>query len=444
MSLDGRTAAADGSSQWITGDRGARRRAPAARRVAGGRRRARHRPCGSAAPHGAERSTATVVRQPLRVLLDARGRVAGRGPAVRPDARADARHHDRAGPGAGASTRGRPRARRSKSVEPGPHGRGVDLVAVLTLLAERYGVLQAMVEGGGHLHGAFVAERLADRLVAYVAPVLLGERGLPVIGFPGPESLADALAWQLRDVTRFGADVRSSMDPPADRRRGGLMFTGIIEELGRVRAVDAQRRRRADRDRRDHGARATRSSARRSRSTAAASPSSSSATGGGRRTRSPRRSTAPASARCAVGDPVNLERPLRLADRLGGHLVQGHVDGVGELVERRAAARRLDPHAVPAARPQLALHRGEGLDHGRRHQPDRGRAARRRLRRRGHPAHARRDEPRCEAARRTRSTWRSTCSRSTSSASWTQRLREQVERHDVRPHRERDRGDRPG
>src|SRR5436309_11210450 len=32
------------------------------------------------------------------------------------------------------------------------------------------------------------------------------------------------------------------------------------------------------------------------------------------------------------GDPVNLERPLRLADRLGGHLVQGHVDAVGEVV----------------------------------------------------------------------------------------------------------------
>jgi riboflavin synthase len=32
------------------------------------------------------------------------------------------------------------------------------------------------------------------------------------------------------------------------------------------------------------------------------------------------------------GDRVNLERPVRLADRLGGHLVQGHVDGVGEVV----------------------------------------------------------------------------------------------------------------
>ena len=33
----------------------------------------------------------------------------------------------------------------------------------------------------------------------------------------------------------------------------------------------------------------------------------------------------------SVGDPVNLERPLRLMDRLGGHLVTGHVDGVGTI-----------------------------------------------------------------------------------------------------------------
>ena len=37
-------------------------------------------------------------------------------------------------------------------------------------------------------------------------------------------------------------------------------------------------------------------------------------------------------ARIHEGDPVNLERPVTLATRLGGHLVQGHVDGVGEVV----------------------------------------------------------------------------------------------------------------
>jgi riboflavin synthase len=36
-----------------------------------------------------------------------------------------------------------------------------------------------------------------------------------------------------------------------------------------------------------------------------------------------------------AGQGINLERPLKLGDELGGHLVSGHVDGVGELVERR-------------------------------------------------------------------------------------------------------------
>jgi riboflavin synthase len=37
----------------------------------------------------------------------------------------------------------------------------------------------------------------------------------------------------------------------------------------------------------------------------------------------------------AAGDAVNLELPLRPADRLGGHFVQGHVDAVAEVLERR-------------------------------------------------------------------------------------------------------------
>jgi riboflavin synthase len=35
-----------------------------------------------------------------------------------------------------------------------------------------------------------------------------------------------------------------------------------------------------------------------------------------------------------AGDPVNLERPVRVGDRLGGHVVQGHVDGVGTIRSR--------------------------------------------------------------------------------------------------------------
>lgn len=46
------------------------------------------------------------------------------------------------------------------------------------------------------------------------------------------------------------------------------------------------------------------------------------------------------------GDPVNLERPVRLVDRLGGHLVQGHVDGVGSVVTPAPDLRVRAPSAV--------------------------------------------------------------------------------------------------
>ncbi len=44
------------------------------------------------------------------------------------------------------------------------------------------------------------------------------------------------------------------------------------------------------------------------------------------------------------GDPVNLERPMRLDGRLGGHLVQGHVDAVGEVTHPAPALAIRAPH----------------------------------------------------------------------------------------------------
>ena len=58
----------------------------------------------------------------------------------------------------------------------------------------------------------------------------------------------------------------------------------------------------------------------------------------------------------AAGDPVNLERPLAVSDRLGGHIVQGHVDGAGRVqaiepdgdchIFRIGAPERLMPYIV--------------------------------------------------------------------------------------------------
>ncbi|WP_328840247.1 riboflavin synthase [Streptomyces europaeiscabiei] len=36
-----------------------------------------------------------------------------------------------------------------------------------------------------------------------------------------------------------------------------------------------------------------------------------------------------------AGSRVNLERPMAVGDRLGGHIVQGHVDGTGQVIERK-------------------------------------------------------------------------------------------------------------
>lgn len=63
--------------------------------------------------------------------------------------------------------------------------------------------------------------------------------------------------------------------------------------------------------------------------------------------------------RLRPGDPVNLERALRVGDRLGGHLVQGHVDGTAEVlrVTRDGGDVRLRVALPGALRPYVA-HKG--------------------------------------------------------------------------------------
>lgn len=62
----------------------------------------------------------------------------------------------------------------------------------------------------------------------------------------------------------------------------------------------------------------------------------------------------------APGDPVNLERPVTLSARLGGHLVQGHVDGVGEVtgMHRDAEGGALVTIRVPEGLLRYAAQKG--------------------------------------------------------------------------------------
>ncbi|MGZ6957944.1 MAG: bifunctional diaminohydroxyphosphoribosylaminopyrimidine deaminase/5-amino-6-(5-phosphoribosylamino)uracil reductase RibD [Acidimicrobiia bacterium] len=216
MSLDGRTAAADGTSQWITSEESRRDvhrlRAESHAIVVGPATALADRP--SLTARGVELGP---WGQPRRVLLDAKGRVPVEGPLADPTLAPTTVYTTSRMPdptraawdAAGADVR---------LVDAGPKGDGVDLGAVLHDLATEYHAFQALVEGGGKLHGAFVAEGRADRLVTYVAPVILGERGRAVLDHAGPDTLAAAdRGWSVADVTPIGPDVRITYARPAAR-----------------------------------------------------------------------------------------------------------------------------------------------------------------------------------------------------------------------------------
>ena len=63
--------------------------------------------------------------------------------------------------------------------------------------------------------------------------------------------------------------------------------------------------------------------------------------------------------KASVGDRVNIERALRLTDRLDGHLVSGHVDGVGTILDRRPAGNAtLISIAVPESLSPYIIEKG--------------------------------------------------------------------------------------
>jgi diaminohydroxyphosphoribosylaminopyrimidine deaminase/5-amino-6-(5-phosphoribosylamino)uracil reductase len=208
MTLDGKVAAADGSSRWITGE--------AARADAHRLRAESHAVVVGAGTALADHPSLTarsvdppVERQPLRVLLDGRGRVPATGPLFDAELAPTLVITTDAAP-AGIVDAWRAVGAKVETV-PAAAG-GVDLGVALDLLG-RIDVLQAMVEGGPSVHGALLAAGLVDRVVAYVAPKLLGPRAVPAFPRPDPASIADADDWQLVSTTTLGDDVRLEYEP---------------------------------------------------------------------------------------------------------------------------------------------------------------------------------------------------------------------------------------
>jgi diaminohydroxyphosphoribosylaminopyrimidine deaminase/5-amino-6-(5-phosphoribosylamino)uracil reductase len=82
---------------------------------------------------------------------------------------------------------------------------------VLAALADR-GVVDVLLEGGPTLAGAFVEAGTVDRVLAYVAPVLLGA-GPVALGDAGVATITDAHRWRVEGATMCGPDVRISAVP---------------------------------------------------------------------------------------------------------------------------------------------------------------------------------------------------------------------------------------
>jgi riboflavin synthase len=60
-----------------------------------------------------------------------------------------------------------------------------------------------------------------------------------------------------------------------------------------------------------------------------------------------------------LGDRLNLERAMRLSDRIDGHLVLGHVDGIGVIKERKKVANAvMVTIGVPEALARYMIHKG--------------------------------------------------------------------------------------
>ncbi len=92
----------------------------------------------------------------------------------------------------------------------GADGR-VDLGRLLAGLFDR-DRRHVLLEGGPSLAAAMLAAGLVDRVVAYVAPAVLGA-GTPAVADLGIATLADARRFVLTDVTRVGADARLTLEP---------------------------------------------------------------------------------------------------------------------------------------------------------------------------------------------------------------------------------------
>lgn len=204
LSLDGRTALASGESKWISSE--------AARRDVH-RLRARSDAVltgiGTALADDPELTVRLVELpadgpgQPLRVVLDRELRLPPTASLLRAEGRTLVLHE-----GADAARAEALCAAGAELAE--AHG----LAAALALLAARE-ANEVLVEAGPRLAGALLQAGLADELILYLAPHLMGHEGAPLMQLAGIATMTERLALEFVDVRRIGPDLKIVARPQA-------------------------------------------------------------------------------------------------------------------------------------------------------------------------------------------------------------------------------------
>lgn len=204
QSLDGRSALADGASRWVTG--------PAARADVQ-RWRARSQAIvtgiGTVLADDPQLTVRLpqVASQPLRVVLDSeltmppQARLLGEPGSTLVVTRSEDAQRAAALAAAGAQI----------VMLPARDG-GIDLGALLDELGRRQ-CNEVLVEAGPRLAGAFLAAGLADELIVYIAPHLLGHGSRPVFELPPVLRMDARLDLEPLDVLSFGPDLRLRLRP---------------------------------------------------------------------------------------------------------------------------------------------------------------------------------------------------------------------------------------
>lgn len=213
MSLDGRTAMANGESQWITGTAARqdvqRLRARSSAVVTGIGTLLADDPSLNvrlaAQDHGQD---GAAIRQPLRVVLDTRLRTPPRARMLSLDGQTLVVCGERAAEESEAELR----AVGADVLRLPQLGGRIDLPRLLRALGAR-GVNEVLIESGATLAGAMLAAGLVDELILYLAPHLMGDEARGLLHLPGLEHLADRIELKFTDLRRVGDDLRLTLRP---------------------------------------------------------------------------------------------------------------------------------------------------------------------------------------------------------------------------------------